>query len=121
MAKSNLSYLAVVFLFDVGEQCGVAVVSLAAGAEELARLVGLVGGLHGNIIWIFINSKYINNYMLNYQKTRMGRFASLARAHRGAGPTSPEGIFGRQGFALEGGGSCPEWAAWRWIVLFAVI
>jgi len=42
-------YLALMFLFDVGEECGVAVVAFAAGAEELSILMGLEGRRHPNI------------------------------------------------------------------------
>jgi hypothetical protein len=38
-----------VFLLDVGEEGGVAVVPFAAGAEKLSILLGLEGGRHPNI------------------------------------------------------------------------
>ncbi len=38
------------FLLDVGEECGVAEVALAAGTDEVAGFVGVVVCQHGNII-----------------------------------------------------------------------
>lgn len=44
-----MSYLALVFLLDVGEEGGVTVVPFTAGAEELSTFLGLEGRRHPNI------------------------------------------------------------------------
>jgi hypothetical protein len=96
-----------VFLFDVREERGIAEIALAAGTDEISRFISVGLRHHRQYNLDFINSKYINNYMLNYQKTQKGRYASFARVTLYVEPTFHEPIWHFRCFSSTIGGSCP--------------